>query len=426
MRFKAEVFDNLQYLYQTTGFNDHQLHCVIQFENKLSAATVELAVRLLVKTVPALSRVYRNHNGSSYWEDAGTLKWADFFAIVDDKEAFDRFTFSKTNEEVGPQIKVCLLQSDCDSLSIIINHMVADGAGIKQCACLLSDIYSKLLKDPEYRPEFVIDGDRSFKKVLSGINLFDKIKILLLNNKDNNQDSDYKFPMSTEENTSPFIFVHEVPPKKFDSIRSFCKMHNATVNDVILAAYFRALSNILNLNGETIGIPIMVDMRRYLNDKSFQALTNLSSTVIISIAVRPDEDFNQTLTKVVSEMNAKKSNYLGLSTFLKLDTLFNICRGKSGYKILKKSLKNPNICMTNIGVLNSSKLIFEDSPISNAFICGSIKYRPHFQMSLSSFKDKMTFCVNLYGSSQDRDNISLFFALMDRELEAISDSCPNR
>ena len=78
--------------------------------------------------------------------------------------------------------------------------------------------------------------------------------------------------------------------------------------------------------------------------------------------------------------------------------------------------------MTNIGVLDSTKLIFEGSPIDNAFICGSIKYRPHFQMAVSSFDNKMTFCVNLYGSQQDRDTISQFFTFMDNELKAITDA----
>ena len=421
MRYKAEIFDYLQYLYDTTGFSDHQLHSVIKFQNKVHAATMEKAVRLLVKTVPLLSRVYRNDESGSYWEDVDAQQWSDLFTLVYDHESFERFTFSKTDEEIGPQIKTCLLQSDSSSLSIIINHMVTDGAGMKQCLYLLSDIYSKLLRNPEYTPDYVIDGDRSFKKVISGIRLSEKIKILLFNNKDNNQGSDCKFPMSTGEKTSPFILTHEIPPDKYYTILNFCKKHHVTVNDVILTAYFRALSDMLNLNGKTLDIPIMIDMRRYMKDISLHALTNLTSTVIVSIAVDPEEDFYRTLTKVSSEMNARKNNYLGMNTFLKLDTAFKFLKSNSGYKILKNTLKNPNICMTNIGVLDSSKLIFEGSTIVNAFICGSIKYRPHFQLSMSSFNDKMTFCVSLYGTQQDRDTFLQFYSFMDSELDRI---CP--
>lgn len=421
MRFKTEIFDNLQYLFDETGYNDHQLHCVVRFRNKLDAGVLDKAVSLLVKTVPIFSRIYKNRGGNSFWEDVDHMQWKDLFTIVDNEEDFERFTFSKTNEETGPQIKVCLLQSESDSISIIINHMITDGAGIKECTYLLANIYSNLLKNPEYIPDYIINGDRSFKNIISGIPLKDKIKILLLNNKDNNQSSNYEFPMSTEGEISPFILTHEIYWKGImESVTT--KKHNVTVNDVILTAYFRVISSLLNLNGKNLSIPIMIDMRRYLKSKSFNALTNLSSTVIISIVIQPDEDFYQTLTKVSSEMNKKKNNYLGLNTFLKLDLLFKIFKSSFGYKILKKALKNPKICMTNIGVLDSTKLVFEGTSISNAFVCGSIKYRPHFQLAVSSFEDKMTFSVNLYGSQQSRKIIKQFFALMDNELKAISDT----
>jgi NRPS condensation-like uncharacterized protein len=37
-------------------------------------------------------------------------------------------------------------------------------------------------------------------------------------------------------------------------------------------------------------------------------------------------------------------------------------------------------------------------------------------MSASTFEDKMTFCVNLYGSQSDREAILKFFALIEAEL----------
>lgn len=420
MRYKAEIFDHLQYLYNTTGFNDHQLHCVIKFEDELVTSVMEMAVNQLIKTIPILSRVYRNNDGDSYWEDIERLKFSDLFTITDNEADFENFTLSKTDEELGPQIKFCLLQSDKCSLSIVMNHMITDGAGIKQCVYLLSDIYSNILRNPAYKPDYILDGDRGFKKIISGISLPDRLKILLFNNKDSNQSNQYKFPMSSDSEVSPFLLTHEITQERYVKIRNFCKMHSVTVNDVILTAYFRVLSDMLKLNGEAIGIPIMIDMRRYLKDKNFSSFTNLSSTVIISAAVTPGEAFCHTLSKVSSEMNSKKNNYLGLSSFLKLDTAFKFFKGRSGHKILKNSLKNPDICMTNIGVLDSSKLIFEGSHISDAFICGSIKYRPHFQLAISSFNNKMTLCVNLYGSRQDKENFSEFLSLMGKELESLS------
>ncbi|EPR13643.1 WS/DGAT domain-containing protein [Ruminiclostridium papyrosolvens] len=414
MKYKAETFDYLQYLYHTTGFNDHQVHCVIKFETKVNSLIMKKAAGILINTVPILARVYKQNEVCPYWEDSDTLK--EYFYVVESYKDFEAFTFSKTNEELGPQIKFCLLRAESDSLSIVVNHMVTDGAGIKHCVYLLSEIYSRLLIESDYKPEYVIDGDRGFKDVISGLSLIDKIKILIFNKKDNNQSIQYKFPMSINENISPFILTHEVSTERYTQIRNFCNLNMVTVNDVMLTAYFRVLSKIIKIDGELFGVPIMIDMRRHLKDKSLNTLTNLSSTAIINACVYQDESFLQTLEKISNEMKNKKNNYLGLNTFLKLDTLFGFCKGKLPYKILKNLLKNPNICMTNIGIIDSEKLVFLGSPISNAYICGSIKYRPHFQMAISSFNNKMTLSVNLYGSQEDRDAISEFFALIDDEL----------
>lgn len=419
MRHNAEIFDYVQYLFQTTGFNDHQLHCVIQFADKLDAVILEKAVYHLIKTVPVLSRKYKNYEGKSYWEDVDDKKWKHHFLVVDNAEDFETFTFSKTREGFAPQLRVCLFQADKDAVSIVMNHMVTDGAGFKQCLYLLSDIYNKLCKNSDDSIENMIDGDRSFRKVISDIKPADKMKILLLRNKDNNQRSNYKFPMSTNYNISPFIITHNIMPERCQKLQNYCKDNKVTVNDVLLAAYFRTLSSMLDIDGKVLGIPIMIDMRRYVEDKSLNAITNLTSMETVRIFIDRKEDFYHTLMRVNSEMNIKKADYLGMNSFLKLDTLFKVFRQKYGYKLLKIGLKSPNICMTNIGVLDESRLKFNNISIENAYVCGSIKYRPHFQMAVSTYCDIMTLSVNLYGSKEDQEKIEEFFDYIDQELNCI-------
>lgn len=418
MKHRAEIFDKLQYLYGVTKYNDHQIRCVIRFEGKVDAAAMRKAIQLLVKTVPVLSRVYRNYGGKSYWEDARETEWADLFTLTANEADFDNFTISKTNEETGPQIKFCLLQAERDSLAVIINHMISDAAGFKQCIYLLADIYSHLIKDPNYLPDYVIDGDRSFKHVIDGVGFLSAIKLFISDYNDNNMKNDCEFRFEKGGEELPFFIAYEVQPQNYHKIKEICRKNDATVNDVLLAAYIRTLSRMLDMTGKKLSVAFAVDMRRYLRDKSFYALTNLSSNSTLGITVLPDEDFRQTLCKVSAEMNKKKFSYMGMNTFLKLDTLFKLTHD-SGYRILKKTLNNPKIGMTNIGMLDSSRLVFGNSPVMNAFMFPSLKYRPHFQIASTTFNEKVTFSVNLYGSPKDRETMNRFFELMDNELRSI-------
>ncbi|MFA9378714.1 MAG: hypothetical protein ACERKZ_18515 [Lachnotalea sp.] len=416
MKYKAEIFDKLQYLFEETKFNDHHLHCVIHFENKLNADIMKKAMTLLLKSEPLLSCVYKYNKGNSYWEAASNSEFSDLFSVVTDETDFHTFTTSKTNELTGPQIKACLHSSTKDSLSIIMNHMVCDAAGFKQCLYLLSYLYSNLIKDVGFSSIYAFNGDRSIQIITSQIGFFNKIKALLLQNKESNQRKSHQFPMSQDKNISPFILTHTISATRYMVLHDYSKQNNVTINDIVLAAYYRALAKLMSMEGKPLYIPIMIDMRRYLPEKSNHSLTNLSSTVITHIVVNPNDTFKKTLTKVHEEINMMKATQMGMNGFVKLALVFKLFNNTHSYSITKKNLKNPYICMTNIGIVDSEKLIFEGSPVTDAFMCGSIKYRPHFQIALSSFKNQITFSSNLYGSIQDRQTITDFFSLLDNEL----------
>jgi NRPS condensation-like uncharacterized protein len=254
------------------------------------------------------------------------------------------------------------------------------------------------------------------RPVTAQIRFSDKMKALLLQGRESNQRKELLFPLSRDENTAPFILTHEIAAERQAVLHDYCRRNNATINDAVLAAYYRALAKTTAMEGRPLNLPIMIDMRRYLPEKTADSFTNLSSTVITRIAVDRGETFQETLMKVSREMKARKAKQMGINGFVKLALLFKLFNGKTAYSIIKKNLKNPYICMTNIGILDQKKLIFEGSPATDAFMCGSIKYRPHFQIALSSFAGRMTFSSNLYGSSEDRRIILNFFSLLDQEL----------
>ena len=423
MRFKAEIFDKFQYLYDVTGFSDHQVHCVIAFKGKADAEVMEKAANLLLRAIPILSRTYIDLGKNSCWEDTAAPALGDLFAVTSNSEDFERFTNSKTDEKTGPQIKFCLFQGETDRLSVVINHMVADGGGFKQCMYLFSDIYSGLITNPEYMPECVYDGDRGFRAIVHEQNILRRLGLLLINFKDNNQKSVCEFAMDDAGSASPFIVSREVPEELFRSLKSVCRKNGATVNDIVLTAYFRALSEMLDIKGKELSIPIMIDMRRYLKDKSFKALTNLASTTIIKAAVLPDESFNTSLKKISSIMNMKKSGKLGMNTFLKLDAGFGI-PFVNAYRIMGRTLRHPKTAMTNIGIIDSSKLAFAGLPIDNAVMYASIKYRPHLQLSVTSYNDKMTLGIGLYGSELDRNRIETLLDYLTAELRSAAAEMP--
>ena len=160
----------------------------------------------------------------------------------------------------------------------------------------------------------------------------------------------------------------------------------------------------------------MVDLRRYLPNNRAEAICNLSSMIICNIGPEIGANFTETLLKVKQAMHAQKKGYPGLHGLSTLNALFKFLPFATVRKLIKQKFVNPLIAITNIGIIDSGRLVFGKIPVADAFMTGSIKYPPYFQLALSTFNNTITFSVNLYGSEYDRELIQKFLAILDHEL----------
>jgi NRPS condensation-like uncharacterized protein len=196
------------------------------------------------------------------------------------------------------------------------------------------------------------------------------------------------------------------------------------LNDAALAAFYRVLVREIGPAAlSALELPVMIDMRRYLGSKEFVSLRNLASTAITRLRLEPGEGFEKTLARAKAQMDRLKSRDLGLGGFMKMSILVSLTgsspRGQRlAHALLRRGLEHPLICMTNIGEIDSTRLALSGAKIEAAYVCGSIKYKPHFQLALSGFDGSLTLSSNLYGSAEDERRVRAFLAEVERELEA--------
>jgi NRPS condensation-like uncharacterized protein len=417
MNYTAEVFDQFQLLYDITGFNDHSLHCVLRFDSAPDAELLKKAVISSIEAIPILGTRYID-GGRPHWTSLDPDKFGEAFIIARTEREFEEFVVSRIDERLCPQVKVCLLDSRPFSIALTMNHMVSDAVGFKSYLYFLCKIYSGLMADPAYRQP-AIAGDRSMRVVLKRFGWGVKLKSLFSQSKENNWSGDHRFPLSESGEVRPFILTCKLGRERTAALKDYCRTKGATMNDVVLTAYYRCLFQRLVLSpGTDLLIPVMVDMRRYLGETGGlkSLLTNLSSTVITRLEYKPGEGFEDTLGRVKKIMDEKKDSGIGLNGFIKLNLVYRIFGSRIANHLLRSSLKNPLICMTNVGILDSALISLGGLHPCDAFLCGSIKYKPHFQIAMSSYEGELTLSSNLYGSADDRDRILSFFDEIKAEL----------
>jgi len=424
MQFTAEVFDQVQRLFDVNGFNDHQLHCVLRFDPDAApdATILSKAVIASIEAIPILGARYID-GAKPHWESLDRADFARAFTVAQTEADLEAVLVAPSDEGRGPQVKVCLLDARPAAIAVTLNHMVCDAAGFKSYLYTLSAIYTELTADRVYAPR-AVTGERSIRSVLEHFGFGTKLKSLFLQSEDNNQTGDRRFPLSEGETDRPFIVTRRLAGERTAPVKAYSRACGATLNDLALTAFYRSLFLYLDLRpGERLAIPVMVDMRRYLENRGeFTALTNLTSMVATQLDYRPEEPFAGTLRRVKAEMDAKKGADIGLNAFVKLDLLFRICGDRIANARLRTRLKNPLICMTNVGSLDEARLAFAGLRPSEAYLCGSIKYKPYFQLALSTYRDELTFSINQYGSGGDRERIHAFLRDVEAQLPIVASS----
>ena len=338
------------------------------------------AVVASIQAVPILGARYVD-GANPRWTSLDPVHFERAFVIAPAQAEFEAFVVAKVDEGLGPQVRLCVLNSDRYAVAFKLNHMICDAAGFKQYLEFLAAIYSRLTTDANYRPP-TIAGDRSLGPILSHFGWAVKLKSLFTQRQDSRATGVQKFPLSVYGEARPFIIAHKLDRSKVDALRSYCRANSATVNDALLTAMYRVLFRTLTLkNGDPLQIPIMVDMRRYLSGKpEFESLTNLSSMVNTQLDFWPDESFAETLARAKAVMLDKKSGAIGLVAWVTLEWMYRALGNATAMKLLRSQLKQPFICMTNIGTLEPMRMSFAEARPKDAYLCGSIKYRPYFNL----------------------------------------------
>ena len=412
-KYRAEVWDIMQFLF--SKFNDHQIHCVIRLGAHLDENRLRCAVDRLIEAFPLIRSRFVEERWTAYWQDSGfTAENIVFLKETDYVEAeIQRTVCSKTDTSYGPQLLIYVVRDEyTDSLCVIINHMLCDGMGFKELLYLLGLTYSKLRTNPDYQPERQ-NGNRSEQQILHAFGWKDKIKILFQRYGLSRHDDDIVFGLEGSE-SNPFIVTHTVTQNRFIAAKFFAKQNNSTVNDMLLAAYLRALNKILP--GQTFSIQCILDLRKYLADNKIRKFCNLTSNLVCNIGPDIGKTFRDTLIQVKQAMDAEKKQMSCIHLIMLLETVFHFLPYPLVKQVVLKKYRNPPLAMSNIGIIDDKRLSFDHIAITSAYITGSIKYNPLFQLALSTFRDEATLSVAFYGTRADEERIKCFLQAIDNEL----------
>ncbi len=420
--YRSEAWDILQHLFKVKKINDHVLHFAAELSTELDFVLMKRAVDRLADAFPLIRCGFvESSSHRPVWVDRGhtSEQMVSLIKTEDSPRTVQSFLCQETDLENGPQLKIGIVRNgDADTLCVIISHMLCDAAGFKEVLYALSKAYTGL----EHREEVHIGSlirDRSIGQILKNYPVKDRLKIYGAKNQ-LNPHGDQKFDLEGDL-SNPFIEIKKIPQDEFGLLKSYAKVRQSSINDMILTACLRVLFRTFEYAAP---LPCAIDLRRFLPNRQAGGICNLMSNLSCSIGPDIGDCFESTLLKVKQQMDVQKNDWGSIRDIALLEKLFTVVPYKAAFNLMKKHFTNPPIALTNIGILAKSKLVFGEAVIRDAYMTGSIKYVPNFQVSVTTFDDQATLCVNLYGTEGDRQKVKAFLNDLHAELQqAVLTSC---
>jgi NRPS condensation-like uncharacterized protein len=153
--------------------------------------------------------------------------------------------------------------------------------------------------------------------------------------------------------------------------------------------------------GQTLGIPNMVNMRRYIPGEESEGFCNLTSMIVPSLDVSAKGDLYGIIALCKKNMDALKEHYPGFHGWSLLQGVFKWAPNGIAKFLISTFFKNPLIGISNIGIIDADIMRLGDAKTESVTITGSIKYPPYMQLSLISFQNEIIFNIANYGTSKD-------------------------
>lgn len=424
-KLNAELWDKMHYLFR--DYNDRMVHVELHYDFRINIDALKTVLTCFFEKAPVLHSSFTDNHIHPYWtvkdyhiNDILTVKEVDESVLA---EEINTFLVQYIPPEAPVQMKVAVFYygENKSALCVVENHMCMDGGDLKYFMKALCKNYSDFVSS-EISPVNLRTGTRSYEAVYEDFSATERKIAKGLYKNINTRDS-HGFPFTPNNMIdASFIARRKLSVETFDKLRAVGKQHGATINDMILTAYFYSLYELANFNhAESISISCAIDLRRHIKDSEGQGITNQTAWMQCRIP-RRGQDIFETLDYVVKSSNQfKQDRFMGLHGLPLLSLGYKIMPHAASEEIIKVGYANPLLAMSNIGILEVDKLALEGHEPTDGFMSGAVKYKPYALLSATSMRKEMTLSMCVRGNDEDRRIVEHFFDLLEDAIRLLTE-----
>lgn len=313
----------------------------------------------------------------------------------------------------GPQLKLYLQpQGEQQRLTIIMSHILSDGAGFKSLLYLLVTSYNQ--------GAAAIVGQHNEQNIALVQDLVDQFGQAVLQVSDHPQRPLF-LPQLVEQDTVTYhVDGVQLSRAETGHLMTIAKTQHVTLNDLFMAAFGQIVQQYSGVTDLTLACP--TDMRQFFPASPALRVANFTARYNLAL--------NNTLTlpliglvqKVHQQMQLFKANKQFLQS---VADLLKRAQSDSIAKLQQVAEANYHvrpIAYTNFGVIDAERVQFNGTSVSKFLLTGSFRRAPMFQVAVSTFAGQLTFAFNMIGNPLEYRFGMMILRQMKQNLLALGSS----
>ena len=369
------------------------------FDGRLNEDTLSRAFDLVLDVEPVLGCRLVADPSDPHWQPVPRAQRRRLMFTTETQPYYE-FQCTGLNADENVQVAACLCRDDeSDRLLIKMTHEAGDGVSLQLLASRLGSIYTRLCTDPTYRPETNSWSQRDLTQLLAAISLWTYLRIGW-------QFATFSAARILPRRTHTLPLPHEskgpwtpvikcVPRQRVAFLSAYGKLRGATLNDMFLAAAYRALAEYGKWDGTSaLRISMTVDLRRWCRGgDSVRSVCNLSWFEQPVLGRHLGRDFDQTLGNVAALTRRRKASFPGLISALVGRFLIRHHLRRQAQRHGSRSPEPRPLTLSNEGRLDKSRLFFGSLAPSFAHILPPFLKLPHLHICMTGYDGALTLAV---------------------------------
>jgi len=428
-RLKAELWDRVHFLMR--NYWDGMCHCILYYDGVPDETVLSKATKFVIDSVPVLHSSYVNHIITPYWI-VRDYEIGDAFSVIEsediEKDAFE-FVTNVIPVTSNVQYRFRLIKGkDRSALCVLCNHMCADGGDFLYLVSKYCDAYMKILNGEEPQP--IKCGSRSYREMYSGLNEEDTrtAKGLFVNVSSSKER--FKLPYTEKHEADKPIFVQLcISPEQTDRIKDKAKLEGFTMNDVLQAAFSRAIYKHAQIPiDKPLHISCMKDLRTAMKNNGLHTgITNHTGFIPCQLQNGADT-IHGAIRDVHEVMEKQKADpFMGMYGIPLLNLSHTIFPEIISQLAITIGYKSPRYSVSNLGKLDPSAVRLGDCRLSDIYMMGTVKHKPAVQLATLTLYGTIHITTAVLGSDRDRELLNEFLRTIEQELvDYVSTEAPTQ